>query len=70
MFLFRAGDSKVSVSVLLLHQPSQLSCTLMLVEADFFASFIMGIVVEKVITSGLGQALEFEFVEEVLKSEK
>lgn len=32
---------------------------LMLVKADFFASFIMGIVVEKVVTLGLGQALEF-----------
>lgn len=70
MFLFRAWDSKVSVSVLLLGWPSQLSHVLILVKANFFASFTMGIVVEKVITLGLEQALEFEFVEEVLKSRR
>lgn len=64
MFLFRAWDSKVSVSVSLLGQPSQLSYMLMLIWADFFASYFYGDCCGK---GGLGQALEFEFVEEVLK---
>lgn len=42
---------------------------LMLAKGGFFASFIMGIVVEKVIPLELGQALEFQFVEEVSKSQ-
>lgn len=51
MFLFIAWDSEVTTSVLLLGQPSQMSCMLMLVKADVLAAFIMWIVVERLYNS-------------------